>query len=409
MAAIRIATFLSIIFFFVPMLLVADTRGGQSSWKTWLTTLGLIGSLVYLSPALSSSSVAVHSDAPALGAACMACWITGLKERLGSARSALLAGCATAVSVMAKQNLIPLIVALGIWWLLISWRSLLLFAAALTASLGAIWVAVSFFSTSLHAAWLDWFQIPTHQPYSKALLFPVVDELARQLLLYILPLAPMVMRQLQSARVGKSKEAWLNTTILLLFVGCWLIPTSILGRIKTGGNINALSPAIYFFALACSVELSAFLRQPSFRRHQGQIAIFSSIALVLMLGGFIGIRLPELVYSLAKDSRGVLPMESVYRFSLSHPGQIYFPQFPLTVLMAEGNLYTFSWGLTDRRLAGYPVSASDFVKYTPPFATSLALVSWVPEWDQDVLSRCIAGRGSTTDSALPGFTLCSFR
>jgi hypothetical protein len=34
--------------------------------------------------------------------------------------------------------------------------------------------------------------------------------------------------------------------------------------------------------------------------------------------------------------------------------EIYFPQFPLTILMAEGCPYDFSWGLSDRRGRGIP-------------------------------------------------------
>ena len=279
------------------------------------------------------------------------------------------------------------------------------FVSALLASLTAIWCGFIFFSSSLSAAWFNWFQIPTHQPYSKALLFPVIDGLARQLFLYILPTAFVLARHARPAKAFEWKGAWRSPTILLIWVGCCLLPTSILGRMKFGGSINALSPVTYFFALACALELTAFLRLPRKTKPQ---RLFMPIILMLILGVFVCIRLPECCYYLLKGSPSG-PMEGVYDFSRRNPGNVYFPQFPLTVLMAEGYLYNFSWGLTDRRAAGYPVSESQFLEYAPRSAKTMALVPWVPDWDRDVSSRCIAGRIPTKIPALPGFALCSFR
>jgi hypothetical protein len=131
------------------------------------------------------------------------------------------------------------------------------------------------------------------------------------------------------------------------------------------------------------------------------------MALVLLLGTYAAVKLPENIYSVLKAS-GRSSMEEVYNFSRSHPGQIYFPQFPLTILMAEGHLYDFSWGLSDRRAAGHPVSDAQFRKDTPPSTNRMALVPWVPYWEKDIYSRCTAAP-ETQEPGLPGFTICQFR
>ena len=55
--------------------------------------------------------------------------------------------------------------------------------------------------------------------------------------------------------------------------------------------------------------------------------------------------------------------------------------------MAEGKLYHFSWGLTDRRNAGKPVSAEHFNTNIPPEAEVIAVTGLVPQFEADMSSR----------------------
>jgi hypothetical protein len=304
---------------------------------------------------------------------------------------------------MAKQNMLPLIGALALWWVLVSWRTALVFVAGVVVSLAAVWAGILAVSSSLDAAWFNWFQIPVRQTYDKAMLFSVLDSLDRSLLLYLLPIAGILFDSMWDSDRVTWRSRLRRLTMLLLWAGCWLVPTSVLGRIKAGASENGLSPAIYFFALACLVELSArlFSARPNARPQ------FAFVALVLLLGTYVIVKLPENIY-LAFRAYGHSSMEEVYNFSRSHPGEIYFPQFPLTILMAEGHLYDFSWGLSDRRAAGHPVSEAEFLEHTPPSTKRMALMPWVPYWEKDIYSRCTAGT-ETHESALPAFTICQFR
>jgi hypothetical protein len=55
--------------------------------------------------------------------------------------------------------------------------------------------------------------------------------------------------------------------------------------------------------------------------------------------------------------------------------------------MAEGRLSHFSWGLTDRRNAGMPVSAAHFQANIPASAKVIAVTGFVPQFEADMPSR----------------------
>jgi hypothetical protein len=424
MGAVRLGTVITILLFLFPMFLVAGKGtdrgssrlilydgiwGANFDWQWYLSVLGLAVSLIALSISLGMSSVLIHADAPALAAGGVACWLSGAKGSEASWRRALLGGVFAGIAAMAKQNMVPLGFALVLWWLVISWRSALAFAGGVAACLLGIWTGILAVSSSLQAAWFNWFKMPTSQPYDKAMLFPIVDELYRTLLLLVLLIAAMLWRYLRQPDGSTWRARSRPLSLLLLWAGCWLIPTSVLGRIKLGGNENGLSPAIYFFALACMLELSAFFFKSRPSARPGS----ALLALSLLLGSYVVMKLPENFYSAFKTysaykASGPSAMEIVYKFSRSHPGEMYFPQFPLAILMSEGRLYDFSWGLSDRREAGYPVSDAQFLTDTPPTANRMALMSWVPYYDKDITARCVAGTESQ-DPALPGFTICRFR
>jgi hypothetical protein len=66
MAAVRLATIITIILFFLPMFLVAGTGEARFDWQRYVCVLGLAAALTSLSTSLDASSVLVHADAPAL-------------------------------------------------------------------------------------------------------------------------------------------------------------------------------------------------------------------------------------------------------------------------------------------------------------------------------------------------------
>lgn len=187
---------MSILLFFIPMLLVAGKDTANSDWRRRIYLLGLAAALTALSTSLEFSSEVIHADAPALAAGALACWFTAAAPQFAW-RRAFAAGLFAAIAVMAKQNMLPVSVALALWWLFVSWRSALAYAAGAVSSMAIIWAGILAVSTSFEAAWFNWFQIPTHQPFDKAILFPAINYLERTLLLYLLLIASILWRYLQ--------------------------------------------------------------------------------------------------------------------------------------------------------------------------------------------------------------------
>ena len=52
--------------------------------------------------------------------------------------------------------------------------------------------------------------------------------------------------------------------------------------------------------------------------------------------------------------------EMAYNYARENPGQAYFPNNPLSVLLAERKLYHFMWGVKEREMAGYPLTNKQF-------------------------------------------------
>ncbi len=80
----------------------------------------------------------------------------------------------------------------------------------------------------------------------------------------------------------------------------------------------------------------------------------------------VGPRLANYAYQELKAGPQVNRITQVYQYSIKHPGEVYFPWYPLPCLMGEGQLYHFSYGVFDRELAGRPLREEHFLKYVPP-------------------------------------------
>jgi hypothetical protein len=91
------------------------------------------------------------------------------------------------------------------------------------------------------------------------------------------------------------------------------------------------------------------------------------------------------------------PQQVAFNYLNRHPGEAYFPWFPLAHLYAEHQFRHYSFGIVDRLLAGEPVSSSDFRAYTPrdprviafaadgtPQVLGYDLMKYLPEYSYQV-------------------------
>ena len=142
------------------------------------------------------------------------------------------------------------------------------------------------------------------------------------------------------------------------------IPTSLLSRIKMGGHWNNYAPSPYFLGMgliALLLEWSASNRRRGLRSFNASLTL---IVLVLVLSPLTrGDESFSVINTVHPPSSNV--QDVAFQYALRHPGTAYFPWNPLSSLLAEGKLYHFEFGMSDRELAGYPVSQRHFRQNIP--------------------------------------------
>jgi hypothetical protein len=148
----------------------------------------------------------------------------------------------------------------------------------------------------------------------------------------------------------------------LLLVGIALLPFSIAGRAKSGGDTNSLSFALFF--LTCGLtgllaDVARFAESGAARR----------LAVSVLLATMLPLALSEAPLALdIRASAGRLPQaeqEVAFEYLKRHPGEAYFPWFPLSHFYAEHQLRHYAFGVVERLMAGEPVSMDEFRAYIP--------------------------------------------
>ncbi len=382
--AIRMAGFLTVAIFFLPMLAFFTLSGGGSRrgwlWAFWGWLVFLL--LVLRSDALSYNAFLIHAEAPALGftaAACLVLWRSQSPD--GSRWHLPLAALLAVLAVWSKQTLLPVMVALPLYLAFNrGWMVACRFCGWLTA---ALLVTGSLFAAWFGAAelWLNLIAIPGRHPWLRSLtdtslpwihepdygarlevLFQAALGLLRRCIKALLILGAIVLGQFfLSGSTGSPKERvreWFRQPWGLCFwVALWLVPTALLGRVKAGGDNNAYGPATCFACLSASVWLIHLCRNYCANR---PIAGLNRMVWPVLLG--INLASAWFIITTAKsmETRESKAMDFAVSYARQHPGRVYFPWNPLLTLMSEQRAYHFAYGVYDRSLAGKPVSTEHF-------------------------------------------------
>jgi hypothetical protein len=405
MNAVRSGTAINMLMYYasaVFLLWVTSTFSASASWAGCALAMF---ALTTFNKTLDSASGLLHADAPAIGWGAIACAFGLLAVSGRAGWYSVAAGLTAAFSILSKQVMLPLLPVLGIFLLIVCGRcALTLYAASAAGFTAALLALASWSMGGWQAIVYNILYIPTHQPYLRSELIPAIGELADMSAAFGIAAAAAVSIQIMSSpKVGVKDCLRQNPSLLLLGAGLALSTTSILGRIKVVGSVNTLSPSVYFFLAAALVELQR-LSFPGM--DAGRIAGLRRAVVGSILSFFVLVQLPIALYNLTTPA---MPdrMQAVYTFSQKHPGEIYFPQFPLSVLLGENRLYHFAWGLSDRAEAGRPVSGEYFRRYIPASSTVAAMVDWV--WTDEIF-RYLGKQVERPElSELPGFKFYEIR
>jgi hypothetical protein len=401
--ALLIASVMSLLLTLAPPAWLMMRTG---RWGVGGAALLCFGLLAMHSYPVKYAAFCVHADAPALGLAGLACAAVCLRRNAAEWKWLGASAALAVLSVWAKQTmaLMPVALAVGVWWL---------FGAASVKryllALGIAGAAVTIVCVSVFG-WEPLFfnlvKVPTHHPWQGdriGCLLQAVEEMA---VASVCPLAIIVIGFLVRRRWGSPVGRW----PLFAMVGAANAPAALLNLVKAGGDLNALSVLVYFWLLAAVLLLVETAMAECHR-----LAGVAKVALAVLLAGLlVGTpvrlgKLPSVWRSLANNQQ-----ERACRILRENPGRLYFPDNPLAHLMAEHRLYHLSYGLIDRKLGGFPVSDRQFRAHLPPAMNTVVFGSlcapadketqetvlrYLPDWafrGKDAFGWTIYTRANTT-------------
>ncbi len=436
--AVMIGSFISAAFFFIPIVLLFVYENLHESQKVLSLNrsqklllkiyafYAFIGFVLfsYECLPLNYSAFNIHADAIALGLGAAACGFLYCRERKDSLLPLLLSAIMVVLSIWAKQVALPLLIALPTYVLLADGlRCFKRYLLCLFIS-GLIISALLLTIFNPQYTFFNMFTIPGHHPWRVPGDFSEDLEVialvasgrevpggrilhllvaGKQLIYYYWVLVFIILcgslyQFLFLPSTSNKITGWLsyNRWSMFLIVSLFMLPTSLLGRVKVGGSVNAFSFTLYF--LAAAVTLLVFrLILDSVCINTGSSKSFTPLkflTVVLVIAFFLknipNNALRELNPRLQKLPSN--PQQVAYNYAKHHPGEAYFPWNPLSSLMAEDKLYHFAYALIDRWLAGYPVSNENFRSYIPSNIKIIAfsgpnngyVMQFLPEFSQKV-------------------------
>lgn len=373
----RVAGALSGLYYFLPAYLLL--RASFAGARPWTARAGLYLNAAFLlfclfsltegylfhSFVLTYVNIKVGVDAPALGCAAMACAFL-LRYQDGRGRGALLASAVFAsLALWTKQVCFPLFVVLPAW-ILATEGLRAAFAYALVLLCALLASSALFFSAfGTQDMIFNIARIPTSHPWIGQFPRAVAGVgLEFEKLLFALLVVPgaALLHEITEGRRGLSWSAWLreNRWLLPLATGLLLIPTSLLGRLKLGGDLNSFAYSGYFLLVASC----ALVAKLSGRRDDEAGSPFVCLVAALLVGATL-IGAQDLASRLKRPAPLVNDTITAYNYLKDHPGGTYFPSNPLAHLAAEGKQYHFEYGIFDREIARVPMSRSHFESAIP--------------------------------------------
>jgi hypothetical protein len=361
----------------------------------------------YLEP-LKYSCFNIHADGPGLAFGAAACGVLypGNREkwRMALPFSALFA----ILSISSKQMFLPVPFALLAWLMVIDGGRLAMRYLVWLVVLGALVGATALFIAGPENLYHSLIWMPAHHPWNQASHVASFVQSARHFIRLSMPvpvllLASLVYWWMERRPQPTDLRAWAdNRCVPLLLVGVALLPFSIAGRAKTGGDINSLSFALFFLACGLTVmlaDVSRFAPLPATRL----LAVSTLVAIVLPLA----ISEAPLVLNIRSRIRQ-LPeagQQVAFAYLTRHPGEAYFPWFPLAHYFAEHQFRHYGFGIADRLLAHEPLTMAEFRAYVPsdPRIVAFAGDGSPDVWGFDLMQFFPEYNHQVRDPDLPGW------
>jgi hypothetical protein len=162
-----------------------------------------------------------------------------------------------------------------------------------------------------------------------------------------------------------------------------------------GGDQNALSPFVYFPLLSVLMLVYGSVARGF------PVAPYWTAAVLTAAGLLVPMDMGGLRPAALREAWQPGASEIAFTYARKHPGQVYFPDHPISEYLAEGRFYHSDWGVGDYLGAGIPVASEAIWKYIPPRALYVAYPSLAPGYA--VLPYIAPHHRPHAISELPGF------
>ncbi|MGF1937269.1 MAG: hypothetical protein RM347_023280 [Nostoc sp. ChiQUE02] len=383
--ALILAKLISLGFYFIPVIWLYVSETWQKK-NLSLSILALVAFFFFTTNirTLFYDAFRICADCPALGFSALACIIIYRETNKNqiSLAKLLISAILAVLAVWTKQIAIPILISLPLYiFLAYDIKTFKRYLACLFIS-GVVISGVLIIAFNPQALLFNIITIPGHQPWDGGdnkiiVLLSAAEQLAGYCLLQGIIVGFWILFTVPND-ITKIKT-WIqeNPWLLFFIVSLFFIPTSLLGRVKVGGDANGMY-TVYFLTITANLVL---LKQASnLLKESGQeilqrIGKTWLLTIVIMFTIYnINLPISRIFKTLPNFFRNV--HQVVYEYSQKNPGKVYFPWHPLSVLMAENKLYHIDSGPLDRYLAGYPISKDDFMAYIPENLTMIAIPAW---------------------------------
>lgn len=344
-----------------------------------------------------------HADAPAMGLALLAAIALWYSRHTTPASTRLLyaAACLAAIAVACKQVMVPILPAFACW--LCARGQYRDAARFLGGSLlaGIVLLVLSAWRFGLEGLLLNLVRIPGGHEWVGTTPFNLLRSGSELLNLALMPLILLSLGLAWATasagwpgvRQQVTARAWGLPAILAVF----LIPLSLMGRVKVGGAPNSLAPPLYFLIAALLALFAELLREPATpggSPASRQILKRASAVALAMLALVWSLDVTQSLRYGVPDLHRSLPQQA-FNYLTSTGANAYFPGYPLAHLLADNRLFHFTHAVGDRELRGHiPLAPGQGRKHVPAEA---AIVCWTRNHMED--ERRDVGR------YLPGYTV----
>jgi hypothetical protein len=322
--------------------------------------------MCYLDP-LKFSCFNIHADGPGLAFGAVACGALLYAGGADKWRMALPVSAVCAVlSVFCKQMFLFLPIALLVWVLAVQGRKAAARYLLCLVAAGVISTAAALSAFGLEPLYHSLIWVPAHQPWKDSHIRTLIGSarlFIRASLPVLIPVLACVIYCIGAPmRDGRWRTLLMSRCVPPLLVGIALLPFSILGYAKVGGEFNNFSFALFFLTCGVTMMFADLWHggDDASTRHLAGSALVATTLLLTVFEARVALDIPSKLRGLSQTEQQV-----AFAYLERHPGEAYFPWFPLAHLQAEGQLRHFVWGLADRWLAGEKVSSAELRAYIP--------------------------------------------